>query len=222
MSLLKTYLKLFIILFTGAFLTACDGYAIGIPPIFTGNLEKYAVDNGSNVYFTVTVLYNPTSVTCFSTNVVTMSNTAANEWSGTANYTNNLPNKPGTNPVICTATNAYGTITSNVGFIELIPNIAPNIVMLPTQTICGNNGTKDFNEPLVDFVSTTYVTGASYSLTAGSLPTGLSINPANGNLIGTTTAGNYTVNPLKMTATTVAGVDESTNFSIQINQAACP
>jgi hypothetical protein len=222
MYALRKFTQTSISLFCCLLLTACDGLNFNFPPAFTGGLAKYFVDNGSNVYFTVTILYNPTSVTCFTTNPVTMTNTGTNQWSGTADYTNNLPNSPGTNAVSCTASNAYGTTTAAVGFIELIPNVPPNLVMLSTQTICGNDGTKNFNEPLVNFVSSTYVTGAAYSLTAGTLPAGLTIDSTNGNLIGTTTAATTTVNPLKMTATTAAGVDESNNFSIQINQAACP
>lgn len=203
-------------------LTSCDGLSLSFPPLIYSNLAKYAVDDGSNVDFTVTVLYNPTSVTCFDTNAVTMANSGTNTWSGTASYTNNLPVKSGSNPVSCTATNANGSTTTAVGFIALIPDVPPDLVMLPTQSICGNDGSKNFNEPLVDFVSTTNVMGAVYQLTAGSLPAGLSINSTNGNLVGTSAAGNFTATPLVMTATTVAGADDSATFTIQINQAACP
>ncbi len=191
------------------------------PPAFYTTVTKYAVDNGSNVTFSVNVANNPTTVTCFNGNVI-MSKTATNTYTGTANYSLDLVNSPGTNNITCTASTSRATTTAAVGFIELIPNVAPNLVMLSTQTVCGNDGTKNFNTPLVNFVSTTYVTGAVYTLTAGTLPSGLSIDTTNGNLVGTTAAGNYTVNPLKMTATTVAGANESSNFQIQINQAACP
>lgn len=224
---MKLIRSLCLVIMTNLLITACDGLLLNIPPVFTTALAKYAVDNGSNVNFTITVLYNPTSVTCFGGNVV-MSNTGTNQWSGTANYTNDLTHhasgqNPGINSVACTAINAYGTSNSVVGSITLIPNVAPNIVMLPTQTICGNNGNKTFNEPLVDFTATTYVTGAVYTLTAGDLPAGLSINPTNGNLVGTTTqAGSYSVNLLRMTATTVVDATESNNFSIQLSSTACP
>lgn len=215
MNILKLAFKLATLVSLSALLTAC------IPPAFFSTLQQYAVDNGSDVYFSVFIANNPTSVTCFNGNVV-MSKTAANTYSGYADYTTDLVNSPGTNPVTCTASNAYGTSTAALGFIELIPNVAPNIVMLSTQTICGNDGMKNFDEPLVDFVSTTNVTGAVYTLTAGSLPSGLSIDSTNGNLVGTTAAGDFTVTPLRITATTVAGADESSDFTIQINQAACP
>ena len=109
-----------------------------------------------------------------------------------------------------------------MGTITLIANQPPEIVMLPTVTICGNDGTLIVDEALVDSGASNYLTGASFSITAGSLTSPMTLDATNGNLTGTPPIGTYSDNPLKMTATTVAGTDESTNFTIQYDETVCP
>lgn len=195
-------------------LTAC------FPPMFYSIVNIYAVDNGNDVGFILKVGNGATSVTCFNGNVV-LTNSEGDTWNGTADYTNDLGGAQGTTTVNCTAINGFGSLTSNVGTITLIPNSPPQIVMLPTVTICGNDGSLTVNEPLVDGNSQ-YMTGATYLLTAGSLTSLMTINATNGNLNGTPTAGTYSDNLLKITATTAAGSDESLEFTIQYSAAACP
>lgn len=195
-------------------LTAC------FPPAFYSTVNVYAVANGSDVGFVIKVANDPASVTCFGGDVV-MAWVDGDTWQGTADYTNDLGGAPGITAVSCTAANRYGTVTSNVGRISLIENQLPQIVMLSNVTICGNDGTLQINEPLVDMANSLYMTGATYALTQGSLPSGLIINSTTGNLQGTPAAGNYNMNNLKMTATTMVGSDQSNNFSITIQQSIC-
>ena len=198
-----------------ALLTAC------IPPAFYSAVNVYAVDNGNDVSFSVKVANDPASVTCFNGGV-TMSWVSGDTWQGIADYTNDLTTRPGQNTVSCSASNSYGSVTSTVGKITLIENQPPNIIMLSGISICGNFESISINEPLVDMGSSTYMTGATYALTQGTLPAGLSINSANGNLIGTPATGDHNINGLKMTATTLAGSDESGVFSVSITDDACP
>jgi hypothetical protein len=191
------------------------------PPTFYSTVIVYAVDNGSNVDFTVKVSNNPTSVTCFN-NSVTMTRTSGDNFTGTADYTNDLLVRPGKNTVNCKAVGSNSTITSTVGFIELIPDVPPNVVIIQPVDICGNNGSLSLDEPLIKFPDTTNVTGASYTLTQGTLPSGLSIKSSNGNLIGTATAGDHLITNLAITANTAAGSDESALFDVTLDDAVCP
>ena len=68
-----------IVLLIVIFLASCFSY---LSPIIYSGLAKYALDNGTDVSFSITVTNNPTSVTCFSGNV-TMSGSGSGVYTGT-------------------------------------------------------------------------------------------------------------------------------------------
>ena len=229
MKTLQSFFRSLLILAGCCLFVGCDGLNITLPPVFQPTLYKYAVDDGSNVPFTVTVYNSPTSVTCVikTGSTITLTNSGTDQWSGTALYSSDFKNysadpDSGVNSVSCTAINATGSSTTAVGTIELIPNSPPNIVIIQPMNICGNGGSRTYNDTLVD-PSSTYLAGATYTLTKGTLPTGLGIDSSTGNLIGTLTAGDFSATSLAITATTVAGSTESSLFDINIYQATpCP
>lgn len=206
----------------GIFITAALFFLSGCiqPPAFYSAVIVYAADDGSDVVFSVKVSNNPSSVTCFNNNVV-MTRTSGDNFTGTADYTNDLLVKPGKNTVSCKAVGTNSNITSTVGFIELIENVPPSVVIIQPVNICGNTGSLSLNEPLIKFPDTTNITGAAYTLTQGTLPSGLSINSANGNVIGTAASGDHNIIGLAITANTAAGTDESALFDIYIDDAPC-
>lgn len=205
-------------------LAACDGTGLNLPPVFSSNLHVYAADNGSDVPFTIKAYSSPSTVTCFANNV-TLSHSAGDDWTGTADYTNDLIHHSsgtasGTNTVSCSATNTAGTTAAVVGVIEIIPNVAPNPVITQPMSICGNDGSRQYSDALID-ASSTYLAGASFTLTHGTLPIGLGIEASTGKLVGTMAAGSQTVTGLQITATTAAGTTESLSFTVDISSAPC-
>ncbi len=196
----------------GIVLTACVP-----PPFFLSLINIYAIDNGSDVDFVLVVPNEPTSIACFNGNVI-MDKTDANTFVGTASYLNDLGGKPGITTVNCTASNATGSITAYVGTITLVENQMPVLVTLSPVIVYDNGGAIAIDQPLVDTEASSYLAGATYTKASGtSLPNGLSINPANGHLVGTTTlTEDFHATDIVLNATTVVGSDASNAIDLTV------
>ena len=199
---------------------------VSIPQFTSPAFEIYALDNGQTVDISASVSTVDTTVTCkvVDGGSIAMTQGGGNVWSGSVEYAD-FVNKPGKNEISCSAryeelNTTVKSVTQIVGVIELVPDVAPDLQITQPLSVCGNDGSLQFDMGLVDPASS-YLTGAEYVLTSGSLPDGLAIDTKSGKLKGNVAVGDYFIGPLVLTATTVAGSDESDPFYISIEKSPC-
>ncbi len=207
------------------------GDYISLDPVFTDdNIDEnvYLIDT-SDYNIQVSMANAPTSVTCYigDSNPLTMANTGAFVWEGMALYGTHMTVAPSVSTVNCIATSLLGDETRRLGTITQVENQPPIIIMLSGVEVCGNDGELPVSEPLVDESLSTYLVGATFTLTQGTLPdSGLTIDANTGYLTGTTTisgagGANDSATNLQMTATTLVGSDQSAVFSFDIRASVC-
>ena len=207
----------FIFTFT-LLLSACTS----LPPFFVGLFYLYAAQ-GNNVDISVDISGSPTSVGCsVSSTAITMSSTDNYTYTGTVDQS---LLSLGENPVSCSATNDNGTTTQTAGVIKVIENTPPTLVTLTPVSVYDNDGSVALDEPLVDTGNSSNLDGAEFTLDASSdaLPAGLSIDSANGNLVGSTDVASTQVLSIILKATSAAGSDiNDTPTDLTINDGANP